>query len=130
MSLALERAGVGPDEVDVVFADAAGTREADAAEAKAIAAVFGDRASKVPVTAPKTMVGRLYAGGASLDVAGAALALRDGVIPPTINVDQRADGLDLDLVVGEPREAKLRTVLVNARGFGGFNSALVLRREA
>jgi 3-oxoacyl-(acyl-carrier-protein) synthase len=128
MSLALERAGVTADEIDVVFADAGGTPDADAAEAKAIRMVFGDRASKVPVTAPKTMVGRLYAGGASLDAAGALLALRDGVIPPTINVEQQADGFDLDLVTGGARKADLRTALVNARGFGGFNSALVLRR--
>jgi minimal PKS chain-length factor (CLF/KS beta) len=129
MSLALERAGVGPDDVDVVFADAAGTPEADAAEAKAIHGVFGGRATRIPVTAPKTMVGRLYAGGASLDVAAALLAMRDGVIPPTVNVDAPADGLDLDLVTGKGRPAELGTALVAARGFGGFNSALVLRRE-
>src|SRR5207249_1947674 len=124
ISLALERAGVRPDEIDVIFADAAGTPAADAAEVKAIRAAFGDAASKVPVTAPKTMVGRMYAGGASLDSAAALLALRDGVIPPTINVDQPADGFDLDLVTGGPRKAELRTALVIARGFGGFNSAL------
>src|SRR4029077_9339472 len=100
----------------------------DAAEAKAIRTVFGERAPRVPVTAPKTMVGRLYAGGASLDTAAALLAMRDGVIPPTVNVDDPADGFDLDLVT-KARKAELRTALVAARGFGGFNSALVLRRE-
>jgi minimal PKS chain-length factor (CLF/KS beta) len=130
MSLALERAGLGPDEVDVVFADAAATPEADAAEAKAIRSVFGGRASEVPVTAPKTMVGRLYAGGASLDAAAALLALRDGVIPPTINVDGPGNSYGLNLVTDGAREAALRTALITARGFGGFNSALVLRREA
>jgi minimal PKS chain-length factor (CLF/KS beta) len=78
------------------------------------------------VTAPKTMVGRLYAGGAPLDVAAALLAMRDGCLPPTVNVDQPIYG-SLDLVTGEARDAKLGTVLVNARGFGGFNAALVLR---
>jgi 3-oxoacyl-(acyl-carrier-protein) synthase len=127
--IALEDAGIGPDDVDVVFADAAGVPEADLAEAKAIKDVFGKRASEVPVTAPKTMVGRLYAGGAPLDVATALLAMRDGVIPPTINLDEPAEGCDLSFVTGSARKAELRTALVLARGFGGFNGALVLRRD-
>lgn len=126
MRLSLERAGIGPDEVDAVFADAAGVPEADAAEAWAIKEIFGRR--DVPVTAPKTMVGRLYAGGGALDVAGALLAMRDGVLPPTINLDEPAEGCDLAFVRAGARDATLETVLVNARGFGGFNSALVLRR--
>ena len=129
ITIALERAGIGPDGVDAIFADATGTPEADAAEVDAIRQVFGDRAGQVPVTAPKTMVGRLYGGGAPLDVAAALLAMRDGVLPPTINLERPAgDGASLDFVRDEAREAELRTVLVNARGFGGFNSAIVLRR--
>ncbi len=128
MRVALEDAGVGPDDVDVVFADGAGVREADRAEAGAIRSVFGER--DVPVTVPKTMVGRLYAGGASLDVATALMAMRDGVIPPTINLDDPAPGCELNFVTGSAREAELNTILVAARGFGGFNSALVLRRAA
>jgi 3-oxoacyl-(acyl-carrier-protein) synthase len=128
MTLALDRAGVAPDAVDAIFADAAGLPEADAAEARAIKQVFGARSTSVPVTAPKSMVGRLYAGGAALDVAAAVLAMRDGCLPPTINLDEPAADCDLDFVVGQAREAKLDTVLVNARGFGGFNAALVLRR--
>src|SRR5207247_9353242 len=74
MRLALERAGVAADEVDAVFADAAGVPEADRAEAEAIRDVFGGR--EVPVTAPKTMTGRLYAGAGALDTAAALLAMR------------------------------------------------------
>ena len=125
MSLALQNAGIGPGDVDVIFADAVGTSEGDALEAGAIKEVFGD--GGVPVTAPKTMVGRLYGGGAALDVAAALLAMRDGCIPPTINVDQPAEGCDLNIVTGAARSAQVETVLVNARGFGGFNSALVLK---
>jgi 3-oxoacyl-(acyl-carrier-protein) synthase len=128
MTLALDRAGVAPDGIDAIFADAAGVPDADAAEVQAIGQVFGARAAAVPVTAPKTMVGRLYAGGAALDVAAAVLAMRDGLLPPTINLEEPAPGCDLDFVVGQPREATLDTVLVNARGFGGYNAALVLRR--
>lgn len=129
MSLALRDAGAGPDEVDAVFADGLGLPEADAAEVRAMHAVFGDRATSVPVTVPKSMAGRLYAGGSSLDAATAALALASGELPPTINFRHPAPGCDLDIVT-ETRSLPLRTVLVVARGAGGFNSALVLRKTA
>jgi act minimal PKS chain-length factor (CLF/KS beta) len=124
IELALADAGVTPDEVDVVFADAAAIPELDRVEAEALTAVFGARG--VPVTAPKTMTGRLYSGAAPLDVATALLAIEEGLIPPTTNVEP-ADGYDLDLVTGEARPAEVRTALVLARGFNGFNSALVVR---
>ncbi|QGN49955.1 ketosynthase chain-length factor [Micromonospora sp. WMMD558] len=124
IELALADAGVAPSDVDVVFADAAGVPDADRAEAAAISAVFGPVG--VPVTAPKTMTGRLYAGGAALDLACALLALRDQVIPPTVGVARLAPGCDLDLVRDVPREARLRTALVVARGYGGFNAAAVV----
>jgi 3-oxoacyl-(acyl-carrier-protein) synthase len=127
---ALERARVGADEIDVVFADAAGTQSADAAEAQALRDSLDKRGGDVPVTAPKTMVGRLYAGGAPLDVAAALLAMRDRRVPPTINVDDLTDGCELNLVRNSPLETDVNTALVTARGFGGFNSALVLRRTA
>ncbi|WP_416520353.1 ketosynthase chain-length factor [Streptomyces achromogenes] len=124
IELALADAGVTPDEVDVVFADAAAIPELDRVEAEALTAVFGARG--VPVTAPKTMTGRLYSGAAPLDVATALLAIEEGLIPPTTNVEP-ADGYDLDLVTDEARPAEVRTALVLARGFNGFNSALVVR---
>lgn len=127
ISLALKNADVLPEEVDAIFADGAGTPTGDALEVKAIKEVFGE-SSQVRVTVPKSMVGRLYAGGASLDVATALLAMRDGILPPTINLDQPAAGCDLNFVSGTAQEAEITTVLVNARGFGGFNSALVLRK--
>lgn len=125
IELALADARVEAADVDVVFADAAGTPRLDRIEAEALAAVFGPRA--VPVTAPKTMTGRLLAGGPPVDVAAALLALRDQVIPPTVHVEPD-ESLLLDLVRDQPREARLRTTLVLARGHGGFNSALVMRR--
>ena len=131
MQIALDDAGIGPGDVDAIFADGAGIPEWDKLEAQAIKKVFGQGASDTPVTAPKSMTGRLYAGGASLDVAAAMLSMRDGVIPPTINLDDPAEGCDgLDFVTGSARKAEVGTVLVNARGYGGFNSALVLRRES
>jgi 3-oxoacyl-(acyl-carrier-protein) synthase len=128
MRVALEDARIGPADVDVVFADGAGDPAADAIEAAAIKDVFGKRGTEVPVTVPKTMVGRLYAGGASLDVATALMSMRDGLIPPTINLDEPAEGCDLNFVTGSSQKADLSTALVLARGYGGFNGALVLRR--
>ncbi|MFJ9568736.1 ketosynthase chain-length factor [Streptomyces bacillaris] len=127
LETALADAGVRPGEIDVVFADAAAVPELDRAEAAALTAVFGPRG--VPVTAPKTMTGRLYSGAAPLDLAAAFLALADGVIPPTVNTDPLPE-YGLDLVLGAPRPAELRTALVLARGQGGFNSALVVRAAA
>ncbi|SEK74974.1 ketosynthase chain-length factor [Nonomuraea pusilla] len=123
---ALADAGTAPSEVDVVFADACGTPGDDLAEARAITAVFGPRG--VPVTAPKTLTGRLYGGGAALDVATSLLALRDGIIPATVGPSRLAPGCDIDLVLGQPRDGVLRTALVLAHGHGGFTAALVLKR--
>ncbi|RSS40891.1 ketosynthase chain-length factor [Streptomyces sp. WAC07061] len=123
--LALREAGLTPADVDVVFADAAGRRTADREEAEALTALFGEYG--VPVTAPKTMTGRLAAGGASLDLAAALLSLRDQVIPPTINAGATAGDCPVDLVTEPRRPERLRTALVLARGRGGFNSAMVVR---
>lgn len=123
IELALADADLTPADIGVVFADAAGVPELDAAEASAIAAVFGP--GGVPVTAPKTMTGRLYSGGAPLDLAAALLSLRDGVIPPTTNV-LPAPEYQLDLVTGTPRPTRARAALVIARGYGGFNAAMAL----
>jgi act minimal PKS chain-length factor (CLF/KS beta) len=126
LEIALADAGLAADAIDVVFADASGVPGADRQEAAALRDVFGPRG--VPVTAPKTMIGRLNAGGAALDLATALLALRDQVVPPTVAVRDLADGCDLDLVTGAPREMPLRHALVLARGHGGFNAAAVVSR--
>jgi act minimal PKS chain-length factor (CLF/KS beta) len=123
---ALADAGCSAEQVQVVFADAYGVPELDQVEARAIRDVFGP--GGVPVTAPKTMTGRLYAGGAALDLATALLTIRDGVIPPTINVTELPADCDIDLVLGGPREAHVDTALILARGRGGFNAAMVLTR--
>ncbi|MEO3766111.1 ketosynthase chain-length factor [Streptomyces sp. B8F3] len=123
---ALDEARLDPADVDVVFADALGVPAADRAEAEALVRVFGP--SAVPVTAPKTLTGRLYAGGAALDVATALLSIRDSVIPPTAGTRSPASGLGIDLVRGAPRETAVRNALVVARGAGGFNSAMILSR--
>jgi act minimal PKS chain-length factor (CLF/KS beta) len=124
--IALADAGLQPGDIGAVFADAAGSPEADRAEAEAIAALFGPRG--VPVTAPKATTGRLYSGAGALDLAAALLALREGVLPPTANVTAPDPGHRLDLVLGEPRPFSGRAALVLARGAGGFNAAAVVHR--
>jgi len=122
IELALNDAGLVPGDIDVVFADAAAVPELDRAEAEALNAVFGPRG--VPVTAPKTMTGRLYSGAAPLDVATAFLAMREGLVPATVNVEPDP-AHHLDLITGRPRVLPVRNALVLARGHGGFNSAVV-----
>lgn len=121
---ALADAGLRPADIDVVFADAAGVPELDRIEAAAISQIFG--AHGVPVAAPKALIGRLYSGGAPLDVVDALLSMRDEVIPGApAAIDVPAE-YELDLVIGEPRSQPVRTALVLARGRHGFNAALVL----
>ncbi|WP_395570338.1 ketosynthase chain-length factor [Streptomyces sp. BK79] len=124
IELALADAGTTPDDIGVVFADAAAVPDLDRAEAEAITKVFGPRG--VPVTAPKTTTGRLYSGAAPLDVAAALLSIRDQVIPPTVH-STLSPSYEIDLVTGAPRPAEPRSALVIARGQGGFNSAMVVR---
>lgn len=121
--LALADAGVDPADIDVVFADAAGVRELDRREATVIRDLFGTNG--VPVTAPKTMTGRLSSGAGALDVATSLLSIRDGIIPPSTGT-RPIQEYGLDLVVDEPRTADVHLALVLARGFGGFNSAAVV----
>ncbi|NYI04188.1 ketosynthase chain-length factor [Allostreptomyces psammosilenae] len=123
--LAIADAGLTPEEIDVVFADSSGVPEHDRAEAEAIGAVFGPHG--VPVTAPKALIGRLYAGGPPLDLVAALLAIRDGLIPPTAHTVDVPDEYGIDLVRGEPRRQPVRRALVLARGRCGFNSAMVVR---
>jgi act minimal PKS chain-length factor (CLF/KS beta) len=127
--LAIADAGLEPGDVDVVFADAAGLPDLDLIEADAIAGVFGPYA--VPVTVPKTLTGRLCAGGGPLDLVAALLSIRDGLIPPTWNVAPAPPWYQIDLVTGtEPRAGRVRAALVLARGKGGYNSAVVVTAPA
>ncbi|MFE7134677.1 ketosynthase chain-length factor [Streptomyces sp. NPDC057638] len=122
---ALAESGLAPEEIDVVFADALGVPEADRAEALALTDALGAHGRRVPVTAPKTGIGRAYCGGPVLDVAAAVLAMEHGVVPPTPNVFDVCH--DIDVVTGNARRLPLRTALVLSRGLMGSNAALVVR---
>ena len=124
IELALLDADAAAGDVDVVFADGAAVPELDEVEATAITDVFGRET--LPVTAPKTMTGRLNSGAGPLDVATALLSIRDSVIPETTNVSL-APCYGLDLVTGGPRNGPVNTALVIGRGRNGFNSVVVVR---
>lgn len=131
IELALQDAGIAPDDVDAVLADGHATPELDRREAGAIAAVFGS--CGVPVSVPKTLNGRMYSGGSSLDVATALLMLRDQVIPPTVGTPEVSAECPVDLVTDQARQARIRNVVVLSRGYGGlsrdhscFNAAVVI----
>jgi 3-oxoacyl-[acyl-carrier-protein] synthase II len=128
IELALERTETAPGDVDYVCAHGTGTRANDTTESLAIRAAFGAAADHVPVSSPKSMVGHLIAAAGSLSALTCLLAMRDGVIPPTTNLDNPDPGCDLDHVPLVARRADVRTTVVNAFGFGGQNCVVVLRR--
>ncbi len=126
MRRALADASLTAEDVDVVFADGAGSPDLDELEIRALQDVFGDRADAVAVTAPQALIGRLCAGGSALNVANALLSIRHGVVPGIGNLHDPVPSRGLDLLRGATRKT-VRVAMVNARGYGGFNSSLVLR---
>ena len=125
--LALERSGISPSDVDYICAHGTATRINDAVETAAIRDVFGGAADDLLLSSPKSMVGHLIGAAGALSVMVSLLAMRDGVIPPTINLDHPDPACDLDYVPNVARAAHVRTAMVNAFGFGGQNCVLVLR---
>ena len=126
MRQALDDAQLSPADVDSVNAHGTSTPLNDAMEASALRAVFGESLASLPVTSTKSTTGHLLGAAGTLEAALSLLALRDGVVPPTINLDD-PEFPELDLVAHEARPTSLRTVLSNSFGFGGHNAALVLR---
>ncbi|NEA37775.1 beta-ketoacyl-ACP synthase II [Streptomyces sp. SID11385] len=127
MRQALERTGTAPSDVDYICAHGTSTRINDLTESKAIREVYGNSAYDLLVSSPKSMVGHLIGAAGALSAMVAALALRDGVVPPTINLDQPGEECDLDYVPHTARKADVRAAAVNAFGFGGQNCVAVLR---
>ncbi len=128
MALALKDAGVAVDEVGYVNAHATSTGVGDIAEVHAIKSCFGDHARRVPVSSTKSMTGHLLGAAGGVEAIFSILALRDNVLPPTINLDEPGEGCDLDFVPHTARDARLDIVLSNSFGFGGTNGTLVFRR--
>ncbi|SIN84372.1 3-oxoacyl-[acyl-carrier-protein] synthase II [Sulfurivirga caldicuralii] len=126
MKNALRDAGLNPEDIDYVNAHGTSTPAGDLAETDAVKSVFGDHAYKLAVSSTKSMTGHALGAAGALETIFTALALHEGVLPPTINLDNPDEGCDLDYVPNEARQADIRYALNNSFGFGGTNGTLVL----
>lgn len=126
MRMALQHAKTTPEQVDYVNAHATSTGLGDICETRAIKTVFGDYAHKVSISATKSMTGHLLGGAGAVETAACALAIRDGVIPPTINLENPDPECDLDYTANSAKQKKIRVAVNNSFGFGGHNATVVL----
>ena len=127
MRIALDHAKTNVSEVDYINAHATSTGLGDVAETRAIKSVFGEHAKTVSISSTKSMTGHLLGGAGAVEMAACALAMRDSVIPPTINLDNPDDECDLDFTPKVAKQKKVRVVMNNSFGFGGHNATLVAR---
>jgi 3-oxoacyl-[acyl-carrier-protein] synthase II len=125
MRIALDHAKITPDQIDYVNAHATSTGLGDVCETRAIKTVFGDNAHKVSISSTKSMTGHLLGGAGAIEMAVCALAIRDSVIPPTINLENPGEECDLDYTPNVAKEKKVRVAINNSFGFGGHNATLV-----
>jgi len=131
MSLAMDDAGIVPEQVQYISAHGTSTPHNDAAETAAIKTAFREQARRVPISSQKSMTGHTIGGAGAIECATTALCLYHGVITPTINYQTPDPKCELDYVPNVPREAKsLKVALSNSFGFGGHNSAIVLEKVA
>ncbi|HXV23538.1 MAG TPA: beta-ketoacyl-ACP synthase II [Alphaproteobacteria bacterium] len=125
MAAALKRAQLGADEIDYVNAHGTSTPLGDEIELGAVKRLFGDAAYKISMSSTKSAVGHLLGAAGSVEAIFSILAIKDQVVPPTLNLDNPSDGCDIDLVPKEAKERKVRAALSNSFGFGGTNASLV-----
>jgi len=130
MRSAIEDAGITPRDIDYISAHGTGTEENDKSETRAIKEVFGEHAGRVAVSSVKSMIGHLIAAAGAVELITCVLAIRDQMLPPTINYHDPDPNLDLDYVPNEARQAKVDIALSNSFGFGGQNDTLIIRRFA
>jgi 3-oxoacyl-[acyl-carrier-protein] synthase II len=130
MNLALEDAGLGPDEIDYLNLHGTSTQLNDRIETRAVKLVFGKRATSIPSSSLKSMIGHPQGASGAAGAVASLLAMRDSFLPPTINCDVPDPECDLDVIPNTGRERRIDSVLCNCIGFGSKNAALVLRRHA
>ncbi|MGA9469328.1 MAG: beta-ketoacyl-ACP synthase II [Candidatus Macondimonas sp.] len=125
---ALRDAGLAPAQIDYINAHGTSTLAGDVAETQAIKRAFGEHARRLAVSSTKSMTGHMLGAAGAVEAAFSILALRDQILPPTINLDQPGAECDLDYVPHQARPARLEHVLSNSFGFGGTNGSLIFRR--
>jgi 3-oxoacyl-[acyl-carrier-protein] synthase II len=128
MKLALESAGMHPDEIDYINAHGTGTKMNDKTETFAIKSIFKERAKSIPVSSTKSMIGHLVAAAGAVEFAACIQAMKEQVIPPTINYVEPDPECDLDYVPNFSRYAQLNAILSNSFGFGGQNACLIIKK--
>ena len=125
---ALKNASLNTSDVDYVNAHGTSTPLGDLAEATALKSAFGDHAKKIMVSSTKSMTGHLLGAAAGIEAIFTILAMKHGIIPPTINLHKQDPAVDLDLVPNTARQTKVDVVMSNSFGFGGTNSTLIFKR--
>jgi len=128
MKLALNDAGMNADDIDYINTHGTSTPAGDVAETKAVKAAFGDHAYKMAISSTKSMTGHMLGAAGGAEAVFSVLAIRDQIIPPTINLTNPDPECDLDYVPNTARETKIESVLSNSFGFGGTNGTLVFRK--
>ena len=129
MQLAIADAGVAPEGVDYINAHGTSTVLGDLAETRAVKRVFGAHAKDgLMISSTKSAVGHMLGASGGVETIATALAITEGVVPPTLNLDEPDEECDLDCVPNTPREARVDVALSNSFGFGGHNACLVLKR--
>jgi 3-oxoacyl-[acyl-carrier-protein] synthase II len=127
MHMAMKHAKVDPSEVDYINAHGTSTPIGDICETKAVKHAFGDHARKLAVSSTKSMTGHLLGAAGAVEMAACVMAVRDSIIPPTINLDNPDPECDLDYVPNQAREQKVKVAISNSFGFGGHNSSVLIR---
>jgi 3-oxoacyl-[acyl-carrier-protein] synthase II len=130
MTMALKRAGLDPSQIDYINTHGTSTPLGDEIEARAIERLFGSQASRLSVSSTKSSIGHLLGAAGAVEAAFCALAIRDQVVPPTLNLDNPSFETELDLTPHTARKREIGAVLSNSFGFGGTNAALVLTRPS
>ena len=129
MAMAMRHAKVNPDQVDYINAHGTSTPVGDKCETQAIKKVFGEHAKKLAISSTKSMTGHLLGAAGAVETAVCALAIRDGIVPPTINYENPDPDCDLDYVPNKARPMKVEVCLNNSLGFGGHNATIIVRRH-
>lgn len=128
MQAALNRAGLNPEDIDYINAHGTSTPLGDEIELGAVKRLFGDAAYKLSMSSTKSSIGHLLGAAGSVEAIFSLLAMRDNIVPPTLNLENPSDNCDIDLVPLKAKERKVEAVLSNSFGFGGTNASLVFRK--